>query len=147
MSNSPHPFSSILNGGFLNAVAKLARALLASPCPHAHTLLVLLETRVQVVDGFLEARRLDVVALVVHQEYLDAPGSHREALHGRGLRDRALTRDELDCPFDLRNISGLLWLRFAFPARRTGRADRKTYIWHDGRVLVDSECGVLGVVD
>lgn len=72
MSNSPHPCSSMRKGGFLNA-ARL------SVCPPPQcdrgmrTLLVLLEGRVQVVDGLFVDGGHDLVALVVQQPDFDVP--------------------------------------------------------------------------
>ena len=72
MSNSPHPCSSMRNGGFLKTAHMSAHS--GSPCARrALTLLVLVKGRVQVVDGLLVDGGQDLVALVVQQPDLDVP--------------------------------------------------------------------------
>ena len=71
------------------------------PRDESPTLLIFLKTGMQVIHGLLEAIGRHLVPLVVDEPYLDAPAAHGEALHGRGLADGALPRDQLDGALDL----------------------------------------------
>jgi hypothetical protein len=72
MSNSPHPCSSMRNGGFLNAVRLSVRR--DSLCVRSTlTLLILVEGWVQIVDSFLVDGGQNLVALVIQQPDLDIP--------------------------------------------------------------------------
>lgn len=103
-------------------------------------LLVLLETRMQIVESLLKAIRRNLVALIVDQPDFDAPAAHREALHGGGLADGALLRYELDRALDLPFL--LAARSLAFPifiawemhkgrarVRTSGMLGKSAYVW------------------
>lgn len=103
MSNSPHPSSSILNGGFLNAghitiyqpdcfAEQRAGGGGERHCAQAHLPRTLvragLETRMQFVEHLVEDGGGHVFAAVVDQEDGDVPFSQREAFHAGGFLSR-----------------------------------------------------------
>ena len=95
MSNSPHPFSSILKGGRVNAASESppVSLCLAPPCglewEHGigirTLILALVEGGMQLVQSLAEDGCRYLFAMLIEEEYLDVPLPQWETFDTRGL--------------------------------------------------------------